>query len=250
MAGDGKAVTDPFFDLEDFLGLADATGLKSRGFDGKLWQLPDQSFINVYWFRKDWFDRPDLQAAFKKKYGYDLGVPVNWSAYEDIAAFFKDEVKEIDGKAVFGHMDYGKKAPDLGWRFTDDWLGNGRCRRRRDTQRLSRRRMGYPHGWVAGRSAPASPAAVTSTAQPPNSLYASTWIGCANTPLRVRSAWISISPCPVSRRAMSLSRSSGTRPSPPPCSIRGARVTTPWTMPANRSGAWHRRPMGLIGRKV
>ena len=65
MAGDGKDVTDPYFDLNDFLGLQDATGLKDRGFDGKLWQLPDQSFINVYWFRKDWFDRPDLQKQFK-----------------------------------------------------------------------------------------------------------------------------------------------------------------------------------------
>ena len=123
MAGPGKDVTDPYLDLNDFLGLADATGLKSRGFDGKLYQLPDQSFINVYWFRKDWFDRPDLKAKFKAKYGYDLGVPLNYSAYEDIAAFFKNDVREIDGKAVFGHMDYGKKAPDLGWRFTDDWLG-------------------------------------------------------------------------------------------------------------------------------
>ena len=35
MAGEGKVVTDPYFDLNDFLGLADATGLKSRGFDGK-----------------------------------------------------------------------------------------------------------------------------------------------------------------------------------------------------------------------
>jgi len=93
MANEGKDVTDPYLDLEDFLGLADATGLKSRGFDGKLWQLPDQSFINVYWFRKDWFDRPDLKAAFKKKYGYELGVPLNWSAYEDIAQFFQDDVK-------------------------------------------------------------------------------------------------------------------------------------------------------------
>jgi glycerol transport system substrate-binding protein len=123
MDGPGKSVTNPYLDLDDFLGVADATGLKSRGFEGKLWQLPDQSFINVYWFRKDWFDRPDLKAAFKKKYGYELGVPLNWSAYEDIAAFFKNDVKEIDGKAVFGHMDYGKKSPDLGWRFTDDWLG-------------------------------------------------------------------------------------------------------------------------------
>src|SRR5215468_3315560 len=80
MKEDGKAVTDPFFDLDDFLGLADATGLKERGFDGSLWQLPDQSFINVYWFRADWFERADLKEKFKAKYGYDLGVPVNWSA--------------------------------------------------------------------------------------------------------------------------------------------------------------------------
>ena len=50
------------------------------------------------------------------------GVPVNWSAYEDIAEFFTEHVKEIDGRRVYGHNDYGKKAPDLGWRFTDAWL--------------------------------------------------------------------------------------------------------------------------------
>src|SRR5882724_7466725 len=122
MAEEGKDVTDPYFDLQDFLGLADATGLKSRGFDGSLWQLPDQSFINVYWFRADWFERPDLQAKFKAKYGYDLGVPLNWSAYEDIAEFFTNDVKTIDGKPIYGHMDYGKKDPSLGWRFTDAWL--------------------------------------------------------------------------------------------------------------------------------
>ena len=35
---------------------------------------------------------------------------------------------KIDGKKVYGHMDYGKKDPSLGWRFTDAWLsmaGNG-----------------------------------------------------------------------------------------------------------------------------
>jgi glycerol transport system substrate-binding protein len=31
-------------------------------------------------------------------------------------------VKEIDGVRVYGHMDYGKRAPDLGWRMTDAWL--------------------------------------------------------------------------------------------------------------------------------
>ena len=49
-------------------------------------------------------------------------MPVNWSAYEDIAEFFTNDVKEIDGVRIYGHMDYGKRAPDLGWRMTDAWL--------------------------------------------------------------------------------------------------------------------------------
>ena len=117
MAGDGKDVTNPGLDLADFIGTQFTTGP-----DGKLYQLPDQQFANLYWFRKDWFDRADLQEKFKAKYGYDLGVPVNWSAYEDIAQFFTEDVKEIDGVKIYGHMDYGKRAPDLGWRMTDAWL--------------------------------------------------------------------------------------------------------------------------------
>ncbi|MEM0923834.1 MAG: ABC transporter substrate-binding protein [Pseudomonadota bacterium] len=117
MSGEGADVTNPGLDLDDFMGISFTTGP-----DGKLYQLPDQQFANLYWFRKDWFDRPDLQEAFKAKYGYDLGVPLNWSAYEDIAQFFSEDVKEIDGVTVYGHMDYGKRAPDLGWRMTDAWL--------------------------------------------------------------------------------------------------------------------------------
>lgn len=117
MDGEGKAVTNPGLDLDDFIGRSFTTGP-----DGKLYQLPDQQFANLYWFRKDWFDRADLKEKFKAKYGYELGVPVNWSAYEDIAAFFSDDVKEIDGVRIYGHMDYGKRAPDLGWRMTDAWL--------------------------------------------------------------------------------------------------------------------------------
>ena len=117
MAGEGKNVTSPTLDLNDFMGVQFTTGP-----DGDLYQLPDQQFANLYWFRKDWFDRPNLQVAFKQKYGYDLGVPVNWSAYEDIAEFFSNDVKNIDGVQIYGHMDYGKRAPDLGWRMTDAWL--------------------------------------------------------------------------------------------------------------------------------
>lgn len=117
MTGEGADVTSPTLDLDDFIGLSFTTGP-----DGKVYQLPDQQFANLYWFRYDWFSRADLQQQFQDRYGYALGVPVNWSAYEDIAEFFSEHVKELDGQKVYGHMDYGKKDPSLGWRFTDAWL--------------------------------------------------------------------------------------------------------------------------------
>ncbi|WP_322994665.1 ABC transporter substrate-binding protein [Castellaniella sp.] len=117
MDGAGKEYTNPNLDLKDFIGTSFTTAP-----DGQMYQLPDQQFANLYWFRYDLFNRPDLQEKFKAKYGYELGVPVTWSAYEDIAEFFTNDIKTLDGKPIYGHMDYGKKDPSLGWRFTDAWL--------------------------------------------------------------------------------------------------------------------------------
>jgi glycerol transport system substrate-binding protein len=126
MTGEGKDVTLPTLDIDDFIGISFTTAT-----DGTIYQLPDQQFANLYWFRYDWFTDADIKQQFEDIYGYELGVPVNWSAYEDIANFFTNEVNgdgTIDGQKVYGHMDYGKKDPSLGWRFTDAWLsmaGNG-----------------------------------------------------------------------------------------------------------------------------
>ena len=117
ISGTGKSVTNPNLDLPDFIGLKFTTGP-----DNKLYQLPDQQFANLYWYRADWFERADLKKKFKELYGYELGVPVNWSAYEDIAEFFSVHVKELDGHKVYGHMDYGRMDPSIGWRFSDAWL--------------------------------------------------------------------------------------------------------------------------------
>jgi glycerol transport system substrate-binding protein len=119
MAGEGADVTSPTLDVEDFIGTSFTTGP-----DGKLYQLPTQQFANLYWFRYDWFNDEKNKADFKAEYGYDLGVPVNWSAYEDIAAFFTGRDLShlgVDGE-VYGNMDYGKKDPSLGWRYTDAWM--------------------------------------------------------------------------------------------------------------------------------
>ncbi len=119
MAGEGADVTSPTLDLEDFIGTQFTTAP-----DGKLYQLPDQQFANLYWFRYDWFNDEKNKADFQEAYGYDLGVPVNWSAYEDIAEFFTGRDLShlgVEGE-VFGNMDYGKKDPSLGWRYTDAWM--------------------------------------------------------------------------------------------------------------------------------
>src|SRR5699024_8084122 len=84
MTGDGKDITLPHLDVDDFIGKSFVTW----PLDNKMYQIPDGQFANLYWYRKDWFDRPDLKKKFKDKYGYELDVPVNWSAYEDIAEFF------------------------------------------------------------------------------------------------------------------------------------------------------------------
>lgn len=125
MAGEGAPYTNPMLDLDDFRTLE--TG---QDVAGNQLQLPDQNFVNLYWFRYDWFTNPEIQAQFEAIYGYPLGVPVNWEAYEDIARFFTHEVRGtpdddagyINGVDVYGHLDYGRKSPSLGWRFTDAWL--------------------------------------------------------------------------------------------------------------------------------
>ncbi len=117
MDGDWQAITSPTLDIEDFIGIESVKGL-----DNEIYQLPTQQFANLYWYRKDWFERPDFRDEFQQFYGYQLGVPQNWAAYEDIADFFTNKVKHVDGEPVWGHMDYGLYDPSLGWRISDSWL--------------------------------------------------------------------------------------------------------------------------------
>ncbi|MDR7127054.1 ABC transporter substrate-binding protein [Pseudotabrizicola sp. 4114] len=119
MAGEGAAVTNPGLDIADFIGTSFTTAP-----DGKLYQLPTQQFANLYWFRYDWFNDEKTKADFQEKYGYELGVPLNWSAYEDIAEFFTGRDMTYAGgpASAWGNMDYGKKDPSLGWRYTDAWM--------------------------------------------------------------------------------------------------------------------------------
>ena len=118
-------------------------------------------------------------------------MPVNWSAYEDIAEFFTNDVKEIDGVQVYGHMDYGKRAPDLGWRMTDAWLSMAGVGTDGRAERPPDRRVGHPHG--GGLLQPGrrhrSRAAARPTARRRSTPSPSGTSGCASTRLRARPSY-------------------------------------------------------------
>jgi multiple sugar transport system substrate-binding protein len=74
--------------------------------DGDLFGVPMEAFTKMYLYRKDLFSNPDIQAAFKEKYGYDLAPATTHAQYRDIAEFFtqygKDNNMELWGTTVQG----------------------------------------------------------------------------------------------------------------------------------------------------
>jgi len=62
--------------------------------------LPAMGDANGWFYRKDWFENPDIQAEFKEATGRDLGEPKTQQELLEIAKFFQE--KEIDGKKVYG----------------------------------------------------------------------------------------------------------------------------------------------------
>ena len=74
------------------------------------WALPAMGDALGWVYRKDWFERPELQEEFKAKYGRDLGVPSNWNELKDIGEFFQG--REIDGKTVYGMGIYTERGSE------------------------------------------------------------------------------------------------------------------------------------------
>jgi len=85
---DNPALRNPNFSYEGSL-LNKIWFRETNTYKDQVYGLPFH-FISMYlWYRYDWFDHPDEQAAFKEKYGYDLpSPPVTWKEYRDVAEFF------------------------------------------------------------------------------------------------------------------------------------------------------------------
>lgn len=75
-----------------------------KGQDGDLFGVPMEAFIKVYLYRKDLFEDPEVQAAFKAKYNRDLAPAKTHAEYTEIADFFtqwgKDKGIELWGSTV------------------------------------------------------------------------------------------------------------------------------------------------------
>jgi multiple sugar transport system substrate-binding protein len=70
------------------------------------WAFPTEGDAVGWAYRKDLFENPDEQAAFKAKYGYELAVPTTWDQLRDIAEFFTRPDKNLYGVALYTQKDY------------------------------------------------------------------------------------------------------------------------------------------------
>lgn len=82
-------------------------------YDGKYWSVPAEGDANGWAYRKDWFEDPAEQAAFKEKYGYDLAVPQDFQQLIDIAEFFTRPDENRYGVALYTQTSYDAMAMGL-----------------------------------------------------------------------------------------------------------------------------------------
>lgn len=76
----------------------------------KYWAIPAEGDANGWSYRKDWFEDPKEMAAFKAKYGYDLGVPKTYKELRDIAEFFYRPDEKKYGLAIYSQNKYDAMA--------------------------------------------------------------------------------------------------------------------------------------------
>jgi multiple sugar transport system substrate-binding protein len=72
----------------------------------KYWAIPLEGDANGWAYRKDWFEDPKEKAAFKAKYGYELGVPKDYKQLRDIAEFFYRPDQKRYGIAIYTDNSY------------------------------------------------------------------------------------------------------------------------------------------------
>jgi multiple sugar transport system substrate-binding protein len=105
-----------YLDLTDFLnstGIAQSVTEATMRYygeypagSGKLWGYPTEGDADGWAYRKDLFEDPENQAAFKAEYGHDLAIPTTYEELMHIAKFFTRPDEGIYGVAIYTQKDY------------------------------------------------------------------------------------------------------------------------------------------------
>ncbi|MBE9476234.1 MAG: carbohydrate ABC transporter substrate-binding protein [Proteobacteria bacterium] len=74
------------------------------------WALPAFGDVVGWTYRKDWFDRPELQKEFMDKNGWKLDVPKDLAQLKQIGEFFQG--RDIDGTTVYGAAIYTERGSE------------------------------------------------------------------------------------------------------------------------------------------
>ena len=115
------------------------------GNSGKYWAIPLEGDATGMAYRKDWFEDPKEKAAFKAKYGYELGVPQDLKEMGDIAEFFHRPAEKRYGISIYTDNSYdalvdGRRERDLQLRRRTRRLRDEQGRRHHQPRRRTSRR--------------------------------------------------------------------------------------------------------------
>ncbi len=107
-------LTDPDFDIEDFTTFINYF----KDAKGHVFGIPFEAFLKSYVYRKDLFNDPEIRAAFKSEYGWDLRPPKDWDEYTQIAKFFTTWGKK-KGIDLYGHVAQAKTHPCVAYEMVE-----------------------------------------------------------------------------------------------------------------------------------
>ena len=103
-------IDSPSLQYPDTSATVDVKGIVSNGYE--ILGLPIQSNALTLAYRKDLFESPAEQRAFKARFGRDLAVPQTWDDFIQVAQFFTRPSKGMYGTTVLGGAQEG-------WDFCD-----------------------------------------------------------------------------------------------------------------------------------
>lgn len=91
---------------------------------GKYFAAPCETDAIGFAYRKDWFEDPAEQEAFKARYGRDLKTPETWDEFRQIAEFFTRSDQNRYGCALLSGRDYDSLTmgfQQVMWAFGGSW---------------------------------------------------------------------------------------------------------------------------------